>query len=543
MMRTNRSAAVRSAGLATSLLLALGGCAGSSGSTVDAPCSECGPTVAPPAPEGLGLTDAPELDVTLSDEDALAASLAVGTIRVRPGAETTLEVRIERNDFHGEVAVWVEGLSEGLVAEPTVMPAAVPTGRLVIGATLGAALGGPHPFTVVVSAAGLDPIEVPARVVVAGAPGALDETFGDDGIAAYGEGGRFGVHAAAVDTKGRVLVAGRDFDAREMLLERLGADGRIDAVYGENARAILPDEEFSSGSLMVLDGDEARVLMSAGSSDAERVQVGLAAFDELGHPDVSLGDAGLVAANQVPVANRGSWSLVVGEGSVFFRVGDRLAALRPDRTVTDLSVPEGAVTSFAMAYWNHTLTFAASRNAGAAVAERIHTAGGRDARFADGGILHGSTPTAEDHASTQTLDLVLLEDGSGYAARSHLFADSSAFGELLRFTPDGRPDPTFGEGGTVSLESLGEVIWSLAMDSAGRPVLFTQDFDTFGRRIRRYTRSGQPDRTFGDDGVVDLGLLGLSQSRHIALDRSADRLVTCGGTHEGDGWQCARLWL
>ncbi len=536
-------AAARQTGLAIALLLAIGGCAGSAGST-DAPCSDCGPSVAPPAPEGQGLTDVPLLDVAMSDDEtSLSASLATATIRVRPGADTTLEVRVDRSAFEGEVAVWAEGLPAGLVAEPAVMPTSVPTGRLVIGATAAVSLGGPHPFTVVVSASGVEPMAVPARVVVAGAPGSLDETFGEGGIATFE--GSVGVNAVTVDTRGRILLAGRDWDARAMFIERLRSDGSLDAAYGENARTVLPEGLRTNGTRMVMVGDDARLLMTAveREGDADETQVGLLALTESGRPDDTIGGNGMVPA-MVLASDSGSFALAEGAGTVFFRVGDRLAALRPGGEVIDLPLPEGARHSWGMAYANHTLTFGVNDlfdGAGPAMLERIHTAGGFDERFGSGGVARGVALPADGSGESVTFLVELLADGGAFAGANRWAEENGTVGELARFTRDGQLDGTFGEHGRVSFIDSAERMQGLVVDAQERPVVFTEHRPSFDHRLQRFTATGVVDRTFGEAGAIDLRTLGINGVRRVAHDPRADRVVACGQI--AGGWGCARFWL
>ncbi len=534
MIQTNHFAATRHTGLAISLLLAIGGCAaGGPGSIVDAPCDDC--AVAPDRPAGIELDGGPRLDVRMGDtgEPSLTAALDAATLRVRPGMDGTLEVRVDRAGFDGEIAVWAEGLPAGLVAEPAVMPGSVPTGRLVVGATESAAIGGPHDFRVVVSASGLEPLEVPARVVVTDAPGALDQTFGVEGIVTV-EAPAVGLRAVAVDTRGRVVVAGRDWESKTMLVERFSVSGALDEGYGEAARMALPEEEFSTASRMVLVGDEAHVLVVAGSYEDTELQVGLVTLDPNGRP------AGVSAVNRVPADDFGSLALTRGDGAVFFRVGNRFASVRADRSVVELPLPADAVTAHAMAHWNHTLTFGAGASSDSpAMLERVHTAGGRDTRFGTGGFVHPADASAADFGSRVTFQVEQDEDGSGYAGSNAFFPERPTFGDVVRFTADGALDESFGVGGVVTFDDAR--LLALTVDGRGRPVVLVQGRTSGARELRRYTTEGELDRAFGDDGSLELDAVGLLGATHIARDVAADRLAVCG-QHTG-GWSCARFWL
>ncbi|MBO6934252.1 MAG: hypothetical protein JJ863_04735 [Deltaproteobacteria bacterium] len=533
MIHTNPLSAIRHTGLAISLLLAVGGCAaGGPGASIEH-CDDCGPSVLPERPSGAALDRVPRLDVHLDEDAALSATIGEATLRVRPGMEATLEVRVDRAGFDGEIAVWAEGLPAGLVAEPAVMPGSVPTGRLVVSATESAAIGGPHAFRVVVSASDAEPIDVPARVVVTDAPGAFDRTFGAEGIVAV-EGLSVGLRSVAVDDQARVVVAGRDWDTKTMMLERLDASGALDSAYAEAARDAFPPEDFSIASRMVLVGDEAHVLVVAGSHDDTEVQVGLMSFDAAGVP------LGVTPINRVDDDAVGSLAIASGDGSVFLRVGERFASMRADRSVVELSLPAGAVTAHAMAYWNHTLTFGARASIDApAMLERVHTAGGRDDRFGADGFVLPTDAGDEGFGSRITFLVEQHADGSGYAGSNAFFPERDTFGDLVRFTAEGALDATFGDGGVVTFES-GQLL-GLAVDGEGRPVVMVQDRSSGEREVRRYTREGELDRSFGEAGVLELGTTDLSGATLLTRDAVADRLVLCGATDSG--WSCGRLWL
>jgi len=542
MMHTKRFAAARHSGLAFSLLLAFAGCAGSSGSTADAPCTDCGPAVRPPSPEGPDLTDVPVLDVALSDDTeqpSLSAALTDATIRVRRGAETTLEVRVDRRAFEGEVAVWAEGLPSGLVAEPTVMPGAVPTARLVIGATASVPLGGPHAFTVVVSATGVEPVEVLARVVVAGEPGTLDETFGDDGIAAFE--GSVAVNAVSVDGHGRVLLAGRDWDERAMFIERLDSGGTVDAPYGQAARTVLPGGLSTGAHEMVMVGDRAYLLMGASEEDG-RTLTALVVLDESGRPDPRFGGSGAIALSIHEADADGSYALTEGDGTVFAHVGERLVAVRASGEAAEIALPADLRMSWGMAHANHTLTLGVNDTVGSApvMLERIHTAGGRDVRFGHAGVMRGMAPTRAELGESVTFAVRLLPDGGGFAGANRRFP-STTIGELVRFTADGQLDATFGERGRVTLGTEGERMLGLLLDGEGRPLAFTEQRPTYDKKLQRFTAAGERDRSFGEGGAVDLRALGINGVRRVARDAVADRVVACGQV--ADGWGCARFWL
>lgn len=539
MTHTNHSSAVRNSGLAISLLSLLAGCVGSTEPPTES-CDDCGGRSGivhvPDRPSGLDIT--PRLDVSVADA-TLAATLSADTLRVRRGTETAIEVTVDRGDFEGEVAVWVDGLPQGVRADTEVLASTASSGRIAIVATELATEGGPQELRVLVGSVGAaDPIEIPARIVVAGFPGRLDESFAEGGLATV-SGRAVDFDQVAVDSQARVIVAGRDVEADSLFLERLSVHGAVDESY-DGVVAALPEGMPARASRMVLDGDDARVLVTAGDPADSNVQIGLAVFDANGRLDDRVGTAGIVPVRALGTRSPRSLGLAVGEGSVFFRVDERLAALRSSGSVVELTLPDGVRQSATMAYGDHTLTFGVfdAETDRPAMLERVHTAGGRDERFGEAGVVRGVTES-EVMLESATVQVVLAEDGSGYAAGNRSFHEAPTQGVVTRFTADGAIDPGFADEGRLTFED--ERVHATVLDARGGVVVLTEHWPSFERRIWRFTASGALDVDFGLGGFIELGAVAPGAIAALAHDPIAERLVACGPMERG--WRCARFWL
>jgi uncharacterized delta-60 repeat protein len=76
---------------------------------------------------------------------------------------------------------------------------------------------------------------------------------------------------------------------------------------------------------------------------------------------------------------------------------------------------------------------------------------------------------------------------------------------LVRYLPNGTPDPAFGSGGAVDLEALGlPRPQALSIGSAGQITLACWDRATQTMRITRFTSNGRLDLGFGTVGSVPL---------------------------------------
>ncbi len=113
---------------------------------------------------------------------------------------------------------------------------------------------------------------------------------------------------------------------------------------------------------------------------------------------------------------------------------------------------------------------------------------------------------------------------------------------LARVTPDGQPDPTFGDAGdgtvafatTTSLEC-----YAAALDAEGRILCAGQAVDVAQATLARFTSDGQPDATFGVGGVLlrPPGAPTVFQGLHRLPD---GRILVFGLNQTGDSQQF--LW-
>jgi len=76
---------------------------------------------------------------------------------------------------------------------------------------------------------------------------------------------------------------------------------------------------------------------------------------------------------------------------------------------------------------------------------------------------------------------------------------------LVRYLPDGSPDPGFGSDGGVDLEALGlPQPWAMALGPGGEIVLAGWDPDSRTVEISRFSSAGQLDGGFGTNGTTSL---------------------------------------
>lgn len=121
---------------------------------------------------------------------------------------------------------------------------------------------------------------------------------------------------------------------------------------------------------------------------------------------------------------------------------------------------------------------------------------------------------------------------------------------LVKFTPDGQPDPTFGDGGlinfTVSTTSR-DGATTVDVDSQGRIIIggcTTPESSVQNAFFGRFRPDGSPDPTFGTNGLITHDLGAFECVRDLALQPDGKLVAVLTGTtghSEGRGSVIVRL--
>ncbi len=157
---------------------------------------------------------------------------------------------------------------------------------------------------------------------------------------------------------------------------------------------------------------------------------------------------------------------------------------------------------------------------------RYTASGDLDDTFGADGIVSIDISGNFDQANSVAIDA----DGRIVAAGSARNNDGYSCFALVRYLENGQPDLSFGNDGIVSTDILSnDLCESCAIDSDGRIVVAGQASDIYGYfAVARYEESGDLDSTFGTDGIVTTDF-GRKQDHaySCALD-SQGRIVVAG---------------
>jgi uncharacterized delta-60 repeat protein len=311
-----------------------------------------------------------------------------------------------------------------------------------------------------------------------GGSGALDSSFGAGGlvIKSFGQPPDLEV-GAALQSDGKIVVAGGVFGLGGTQVFRLDPDGGLDSSFGSGGTATAPGV---SGHGLVVQPDGKVVLAGNGGSE----QLALVRLNADGTLDPDFGSGG------VATAAIGFSSISVG-ALVIDPLG-RLVAIGVEGSAGSGVLAQGSVLA------------------------RFSGEGSLDPTFGDGGeVVQSDFGSAAVPVRAAPRSVLVQRD-----RKVVVFARvaSDRYAALVRYRPNGSLDPTFGRGGEVTPRLLGTGA-ALTQPDGKLIVVGT-------KTIERYRRDGTLDPRFGRGGIAHIGVF----ASKAALERHGRILVA------GDGY-------
>jgi uncharacterized delta-60 repeat protein len=375
--------------------------------------------------------------------------------------------------------------------------------------------------------------------------GTADNTFDGDGrlLVDLGQPGSNGVRSLVRASDGRLLAAGGT------VLLRMFADGTPDG-GGRQLTAIGP--QSTSGSLATLVQPDGKIVgvgynEVSTSTTASSTDLALVRYLPSGVPDPSFGNAGTSILGSTNNAEVGIDGLLLPDGKIFV-VGSSDGS--SDRTLEDEDM------DLLLARFSPDGT--PDRSCGDEGFQIVDTGDSVDdlaqavARQADGKILVAGTLQGSDRTfvlrlqtncglpdpsfgngglsvldkSLEVVELLVLPDGQiqlvGMAETGGVF--------LARLAPDGTFDSRFGSGGRVSEPLQSGAPNAAAVLADGKLLVVATRFVDGAHEtlLRRYTSSGAPDLSFGEQGVIAVNLgSNMLPTALVLRDDNAFALVSC----------------
>jgi uncharacterized delta-60 repeat protein len=128
---------------------------------------------------------------------------------------------------------------------------------------------------------------------------------------------------------------------------------------------------------------------------------------------------------------------------------------------------------------------------------RYDSDGSRDTSFGTGGVVSAAGGVAGIDAA----ELSVLPDGRIVLAAGGGVPGGPAF--VARFLPDGAPDATFGSAGIAAMGAGLFELRALLVQTDGKPIVVGMGAQSGGTALVRLTPSGAPDPSFGTGGVAE----------------------------------------
>jgi len=346
-------------------------------------------------------------------------------------------------------------------------------------------------------------VSVTCSTIKTSTAGSLDTTFGSSGKATTAFGGKN--TAMAVQADGKIVMAGGSI--LDFLLARYNADGTLDASFGtgglfttdvggftqEEARAVAVQ-----GDGKILVAGNVRVSEVRGGTLFDEFTFALVRYNTDGSLDTTFGGTGKVKST---VVGRAFAIAVRSDGKILLAGDDTLSA---------------AEDNFRLA--------------------RFNADGSLDTTFGSAGSVVTDVTAGIDGAK----NIVLMADDR--IVLSGALSKGTGTG-IERYTPDGRPDGSFGTSGSVEIAGAfdGE---GLAMQSDGKLLLVGSKQVGVGNanvtqfELRRLNADGSVDDKFGSGGTVDTVFGTLDSAQSVAVQRDGKILV--GGSADGFQFGLAR---
>lgn len=472
-----------------------------------------------------------------------ALSAAPESAFVRQGTSIDVEVTVERQGFAGDIEVTAGGLPSGVTAQPLTIADGEDSGVLTLEAADDATQGEAAVALTGEATDGTGGGDL--RLLVAGAPGAYDESFADGGKL-FGTLGfdLFAQRGIALQPDGKIVGTGSTGD--QAITYRLDPDGTLDDDFGTGGRVTTGLGESTGGLVPVVLAD-GRIVVAGWGGAGSGYDSALFGYTAAGELDGDFGSSGTVSISLGTGYDEFHGFVTDPEGGLlpagvdFDGSSSTLRRYDGQGVVDDGYVVEPAASAFVnsaiLQSDGKTVMVGASGND--FWLER-HLAGGA---LDDGFDGEGSATT--DMGGTDKA-FGVVEVGGGKLVVGGVSAGMVA---LARYNRNGSLDLTFGDAGKVvtaiELDSRG--LNALAVDSQGRFVLvgYVTSPDRLPAVVR-LTAEGEVDESFGDGGQVtlDFGVAdaGTATSAFGVVIDPDDRIIVASNVGPPEQAGIARLW-
>jgi uncharacterized delta-60 repeat protein len=414
--------------------------------------------------------------------------------------------------------------------------------------------------------------------------GLLDPTFGSGGTVALPSTTDNGANAVAVQSDGKVVVAGQvtiRTGSSNIIVQRLNPDGSLDTTFNKSGSLTIPAGSSDYPNAVALQPDGKILVGGAATTNKGTAESLVARVNPNGTLDTTFGNSkglellpgigqvwklAVLTAPTSPTSVTGVVAAADGSanGAACFEVYKLTPAGLPDQTFGSSGFtilagignePRGlAVAPSGEIYLDGDMTW--TRSDGTSVVTGCLAAvtpnGALDRTFGGGAGYVLADPTGNQPSHYYDVAVQTLTVNGQPVSRivvAGVAPDNTGQTALVTaYTPGGALDTTFGGGGSFTIHGPAYTFSSLALEADGSIVVggyevYTATDGTNHREmlVGHLTAGGAADPTFGPDGsgfttatpAVNSGVNGL------AIDPTDGAIVTCGWISSAPGMRQA----
>ncbi len=326
--------------------------------------------------------------------------------------------------------------------------------------------------------------------------GTLDASFGDGGKVTTGFGGWYDyASAVAIQNDGKIVAAGHA-EVGGFALARYNSDGTLDTSFGNGGKVTTDFGSMSDEAYAVAIQSDGKIVAAGYAQIAGQWDFALARYNSDGTLDDGFGNGGKVTTS-FEDGGAIAYSVAIQSGGKIVAAG--------------IAWGEGNWEDFALASYNSDGTL--------------------DASFGDSGVITTRFGDKNDYAYS-----VAIQNDGKIVAAGYARVDSDEDFALARYTGDGTPDATFGNGGqvTTGLGSSDDHAYAVAIQGNGKIVAAGWASGDFA--LTRYNHGGSLDATFGNGGRVTTDSGNRNNRAARAVTIQGDGKIVAAGYEESNDW-------